>query len=243
MVFLDTGNHNRIDINSAGIAITNGLKADGTAAANANQVVILANALQLIYGGVAQVTINPSGITVSNGGSASVVITPSSVAITNGSLTAPLISGGSITGTSLNVTTTGGTVNISNSTSGVEVSSGGGSNITHLGSTVISIYSGAIGSELSPTTLLVGRGGTAPTILTIGLNANDGSMHIGSKTVIDSNQIYRQGVQCVDHVIGLDFGIAGVGFGVGTVATPRTFTTADGRTATVIGGIITALTP
>jgi hypothetical protein len=91
--------------------------------------------------------------------------------------------------------------------------------------------------------------------LAIGLNSNDGSMHVGTKTVIDANQIYKQGVQCSDHVFGSDFGISNVsigwpqttnsgpvppgGYGPALAAGQyRTFVTGDGRTAYVCGGLI-----
>lgn len=247
LAFVDGSNNNRLDMSSAGISVAN----------STNRLVITPSQLQLQLAGVAQITISATnGIVLSNGGGSSVTITPSTVnitngtsqvlltptqvTITNGSLSSPAITGGSITGTSLNITTSAGNiVNINTGTSGVEVSSGGGTNIAHLGSTVISIYSGSIGSEMSPNTLLVGRFST----LAIGLNSTDGSMHIGSKTVIDANQIWRESVQCNDHIFGADFGIEGYAVGVGTPAAPRTFTTTDGRTVTVVGGIITSIVP
>lgn len=249
MTFLDTGNHNRIDINSAGIRIVNGLDASNLPASNANQIILTpgtTGGLQLIYAGVPCVTLNSSGVTVSNGGTASVQIFPNSVIITNGSLSSPVINGGSLT-----ITTAQGTVSITNTTSGVQVSDGG-SNVSRVTYSVIAIYSGSIGSEISPNAIIAGR--FAP--LAIGLNSTDGSMHIGSKTVIDSNQIWREGVQCLDHIIGNDFGISNVSFGWPQTAasgspvppggygpglpqgTVRTFVTGDGRTAYVSGGLI-----
>lgn len=236
MVFLDTGNSNRIDINSAGITLTHGLKPDGTPAASATQLVVLPGGLQFTLAGVAQVTINSGNLILSNGGAASVTITAGTVSIVNGSLVA---------------VTSQGTVSISNSTAGVEVVNG--SNVTHLGSTVVSIYSGtspAIGSEMSPTTLLVGRFSA----LAIGLNSTNGSMIIGSKTVIDANQLWREGVQCTDHIIGNDFGVSGVGFGWPQTSTSSSnpggpgpgaaqgtvfsFVTGAGKTVYVCGGLI-----
>jgi hypothetical protein len=299
MVFLDTGNKNRIDINSAGITLSNKINADGTIPTTANQLVMLSTGLQFTIAQVAQITVHQTnGITLSNGGTSSVVVTnanvtitasgaqatfssnqiqmiqgaatvtitaaslklsngtssvevtSSNVTITNGSLTAATINGGSLT-----ITTSQGIVSITPSTSGVQVSGNGGVDLTHLGSSVISIYTGSptYGSELSPTTLLVGRFGTSP-ILTIGLNANDGSMKIGNKTVIDANQVWRESVQCTDHIFGNDFGISGVAVGWPQTSTSAgnpggpgpgaaqgavySFATGAGKTVYVCGGLI-----
>jgi hypothetical protein len=254
MAFVDTGFGNRIDTSSAGITLGHGLNADGTFATSANKLVITATQMQFTVAGSARITIDSQAdnITISNGGSSSVVITDSTVTITNGSLSAGTITGTTISGGSLTITTSQGTVSISNSTSGVQVADSGGTNVSRLNYSVIAIYSGSIGSEISPSTVIAGR--FAP--LAIGLNSNDGSIHIGSKTVVDSNQIWREGVQCLDHIIGNDFGISGVGFGwpqtasSGSPVPPggygpgaaqgvtQSFATGAGKTVYVCGGLI-----
>jgi hypothetical protein len=235
---LQLGNVARVTINNTtGVTLSDG----GTSSVviNTTTVQIIASGAQATFSsnqiqmvqGAATVTITAASLKLSNGTS-SVEITAASVTITNGSFTSPAINGGS-----LNIGTSQGTLIISNSTSGVQVSSTNGNDITHIGSSVISIYTGSIGSEMSPNTLIVGRNSAH----SVGFNSTDGSVVIGSKTVIDANQIWRQGVQCVDHVIGNDFGVNGVGFGVGTPGAPVTFRSADNKTVTVVGGIVTAV--
>lgn len=254
MSFLDKVNHNRIDISSAGIVITNGLNASFQPATNANQVKVTATALQLILAGVPCVTVDSTGVTVSNGGTASVVISPTTASIING--TFHYVSGGVTVDINPSISTPIGTAN------GMAIQSG--ANATVLTSSAVNIATTGATGTVNPNGLTfsgsLGQGSIGNSV-TLGYpqaylqDANGNAARLQANalsfsklgaafvTVIDSNLIWRNGVQCTDHIIGADFGISGVGFGVGTPGTPRTFTTADGRTATVVGGIITSLVP
>ena len=182
-----------------------------------------------------QVNITSGQITIANGTS-SVTLTPTTVTIVNGSFTSPVINGGS-----LNITTTQGTVSINNTTAGIQVSLGG-SDTARVASNLISIYSGSIGSELTPTTLLVGRFSST----SMGFNTNSGSspngLVISGVQRIDLNGIYRGSLQFNDHCYAGDFGImpGGAAGPSGAVGVSGSFV-AGAKTVTVWGGIITSI--
>jgi len=80
------------------------------------------------------------------------------------------------------------------------------------------------------------------TTTTATLNATAAIQVAGFECCNDSG-IWKRGLQADADVIAARFGIFGAAFGIGTKATPVTFTTANGKTVTVIGGIITGITP
>jgi hypothetical protein len=236
LAFVDGSNNNRLDMNSGGLSISN----------STNKLVITAGILQLQMGGSARITLdsNPTnGITISNGGSASVQITASTVTIINGAFS--LVSG-TIT---INIDATN-LIKAHNSSSSVTCTMTGDHFIaqraTSPNATTGQLEPGILylfGSDLSEVQLTPGG---------LSFSIAGGAL----QTVIDSNLIWRHGVQCTDHVIGNDFGIATVSLGwpqtaaSGSPVPPggygpglaqgqvRTFTTGDGRTAYVCGGLI-----
>jgi hypothetical protein len=79
------------------------------------------------------------------------------------------------------------------------------------------------------------------TTTTATLNATS-QIQVNGSLCCDSSGIWQKGVQCVDHVYGGDFGIkTGPSTGFPGVTGPTTFTTTDGKTVTVRGGIITSI--
>ncbi len=261
LAFIDKVNGNRLDLNSAGVAISKGLNADGTVAVNANQVVLLNNKMQFILAGVSRITIDASGgatdgITLSNGGTSSVTITssqveiighttnskvtitPTGVTIVGGQFTSPAINGGS-----LNIATNQGTVTINNTTNGIQVSAGSGPTVqtTRVSTSVITIADATYTSALTQRSLVVGSGGTPNT--TCGFDTDSthtpNGLIVGGHNCIGLDGILKTGVQCNDHVFASDFGIqrAGTGLGIGVDGS----FVAGGKTVTVIGGIITSI--
>jgi hypothetical protein len=80
--FTDTGNHNALTMNSAGLTV-----ASGSSSPPNNQLVITSSSMQLQLGGQPRVTIDgTTGITISNGGASSVIINANTVAIAQGTL-------------------------------------------------------------------------------------------------------------------------------------------------------------
>jgi subtilisin family serine protease len=74
---------------------------------------------------------------------------------------------------------------------------------------------------------------------------NCDSLQVRGTQRIDTNGVYRGSLQWNDHVYAGDFGImaGGAAGPVGAVGVSGSFTTANGKTVTVWGGIITAISP
>jgi hypothetical protein len=184
-----------------------------------------------------QVNITSGQIALTNGTS-SVTLTPTTVTIVNGSFTSPVINGGS-----LNIATASGmSVKIDNTTAGVQVSGNSGTETARVSSNVISVYGVTVGSELSPLSLLVGRFSSPDQ--SCGFNSSTGGgLYIAGKNRCGFDGVWKGGLQWNDHVYAGDFGImpGGVAGSVGAVGVSGTFTTANGKTVTVWGGIITAI--
>ena len=211
MTFIDKGNSNRIDINSAGIAMTNKLNPDGTVSATANQVVILPTGLQFILAGVPQITVNAStGITLSNGGATSVEITSSQVVVT--------ASGVQVNISPNSIQMIQGVNHVTITATGILLTGGGSSQVQITSSSVV-ITNGSLtspvinGGSITGTSLSVTASGTVTSITTTsaGVQVQNGS-DIG-RLLPSSLQVQSGGITST-----LSFNVLNIGSGGTPVA-------------------------
>lgn len=234
---------NRVDLDSAnGLRLTNGTNVVTVSAtgikvfADANHYVEVKTSGVAIFGGTLT---SP----VINGGSLSITTNQGTVLIRNDTNGIQVSAGSGPTAQTTRVSTSVITIGDATYTSALRqrdlLVGGGGTPNTTCGFDTDPAH--------TPNGLIVGGincigldGKWKGTLTTPTLNATD-AIQVNGFECCNSSGIWKRGTETVGDVIAARFGIYAVAFGAGTPAAPKTFTTVDGKTVTVIGGLITSV--